>query len=156
MALLGIGLAAIILAVPAFIMPARMPVPDAPTGQPPLPREPLWVGAVRLEVEIADDPTERERGLSDRPGLAPGTGMLFRFPEPVVQPFWMKGMRFPLDILYVHDGQIREVFADVPFPVPSGAPAIVTPTGPAEAVLEVPAGEAARQGWGPGTRVHGS
>ncbi len=150
------GVAGLALVASAFFLSSQVPGSGSASGQPILPREPLRVGDARLEVEIADDPVERERGLSGRPGLAPGTGMLFRFPEPAIQPFWMKDMRFPLDILYLRDGQIRDVFADVPFPAASGTPAIVTPSGPADAVLEVQAGEATRRGWGVGTPVSGS
>ncbi len=152
-ALAGVAILAGILLLVALAL-GKWPFPSIPSGgQPGLPREVVRVGGVALDVEIADDPSEREHGLSGRSGLATGTGMLFRFPAPAVQPFWMKDMRFPLDIVYIHEGRIREVFADVPFPPAAGTPVTVVPTGPADAVLEVPAGEAARQGWGPGTPV---
>ncbi len=122
-------------------------------GQPTLPQEFLMVSNTRLLVEIADDDRERRHGLSDRLALAPGTGMLFRFPHPDRPAFWMKDMRFPLDILYLQDGVIREIFADVPFPDPGETPATVMPTDLADAVLEVPAGESARQGWRVGDRA---
>lgn len=129
------------------------PAVQPSAGQPTLLQETLMVSSTRLLVEIADDDLERRHGLSDRPALAPGTGMLFRFPQPERPAFWMKDMRFPLDILYLQDGVIREIFADVPFPDPGEAPVTVMPTHLADAVLEVPAGESARQGWRVGDRA---
>ena len=47
-------------------------------------------------------------GLRNPNGLAfrPGTGMLFVFPDASPRSFWMKGMRFCLDIIWIEDGII--------------------------------------------------
>lgn len=128
------------------------PVPPRP-GQPTLSQEPLMVSGTRLLVEIADDDLERRQGLSDRSVLTPGTGMLFRFSQPQIRAFWMKDMRFPLDILYIRDGAVQEIFADVQPRTVSGTITVVAPAAPADTVLEVPAGESARQDWRIGDRV---
>jgi uncharacterized membrane protein (UPF0127 family) len=63
----------------------------------------------------------------------------------------MKGMRFPIDIVWIERGRITGVARDVPVPV-NGLPTYESP-GPADRVLEVPAGWAARHGVGRGDQV---
>ncbi|MCC6314637.1 MAG: DUF192 domain-containing protein, partial [Thermomicrobiales bacterium] len=83
--------------------PARPPW----QGQfPPLPTATITVGDRPLVVETAADPAARARGLGYREGLAADTGMLFVQDEPSIQSFWMKGMRFCLDIVWIEDGEI--------------------------------------------------
>lgn len=53
-----------------------------------------------FQVEIADTPQARERGLMYRDRLAADAGMLFIFERQEPQAFWMKNTRIPLDILY--------------------------------------------------------
>ena len=106
-----------------------------------------WVkiGGERYAVEIADDDTERARGLMFRDVLAEGHGMLFIHVSEEPQSYWMKNTRIPLDILYFDDSrrlvaQQRDVppcsLGDACPPYPSDVPA--------RYVLELNAGEAAR------------
>ena len=123
---------------------------------PPLPTAEIMVGDEPLTVEVAADPRARARGLGYRPGLASGTGMLFVFPEAAERSFWMKGMRFCLDIIWINDGEILGAAESV-CPDPPGtadADRASFPSGePAQFVLEVPAGWMAAHGFGPGTPV---
>ncbi|MGF1553196.1 MAG: DUF192 domain-containing protein [Paracoccaceae bacterium] len=107
-------------------------------------------GEVVYEVEIADDPQERERGLMFRQSLAPEAGMLFLFDAPRRAGFWMRNTFVSLDIVFLaEDGRVLNVAADaVPF-----SEEMLLSDGEAAAVLEVNAGEAARHGIGPGTQV---
>ena len=59
------------------------------------------VGNVVFEVEIADTPQLRSKGLSGRDGLADMSGMLFVFESGRTSNFWMKGMRFPIDFVWI-------------------------------------------------------
>ena len=54
----------------------------------------------RFGVEIADDETERARGLMFRDSLPPNHGMLFIFEVEEVQAFWMRNTTIPLSIAY--------------------------------------------------------
>lgn len=56
---------------------------------------------VKIDVEIAENDTERNKGLMYRPYIPDSTGMLFIFPEPKELGFWMKNTQIPLDIMYV-------------------------------------------------------
>lgn len=98
---------------------------------------------VRLTVELARTPDEQVRGLSGRPGLGPGQGMLFVYDRPRTVSIWMKDMRFSLDIVWIRAGRIVHIEKQAPPLAPSGPARIYTAT--ADQVLEVPAGFTDRQ-----------
>ena len=54
-------------------------------------------------VEIADSPDKRAQGLMFRPSMATDRGMLFLFPEPGDQAFWMKNTLISLDIFWLDE-----------------------------------------------------
>ena len=53
----------------------------------------------QIEVEIADTPERQRQGLSKRESLPENSCLLFIFLEKQYQVFWMKEMRFPIDII---------------------------------------------------------
>ena len=55
----------------------------------------------RFALEVAAAEKAREQGLSSRDSLCAGCAMLFVFEYPGQYAFWMKGMRFPLDIVWL-------------------------------------------------------
>ncbi|MCI0370406.1 MAG: DUF192 domain-containing protein [candidate division NC10 bacterium] len=121
----------------------------APTADPaePSPATPLRTGGtvllggrVTVGVEVAVTEQEKTRGLSGRPGLGPGTGMLFAYPDPGFRSMWMLGMRFPLDFLWIRDGRIVDLFENIPPPRPGEQPVTVTSPEPTQFILELPAG----------------
>ncbi len=61
----------------------------------------IQVDTAFIMVEIADDDYKRQMGLMFRDSLETNSGMLFIFPEPKKQSFWMKNCRFPIDIAYI-------------------------------------------------------
>jgi uncharacterized membrane protein (UPF0127 family) len=67
------------------------------------------IAGVRLSVEVADTPSKRGRGLSGREMLPENSGMLFVFDTPGRYGFWMYGMKFPLDIIWI-DERLRVVY----------------------------------------------
>mgnify|MGYP001380321783 CR=1 FL=1 len=61
-------------------------------------------------LEVANDSNSRTQGLSRRQLLAENAGMLFVFPTEGFQKFWMKEVRFPLDLLFISaDGIIVDI-----------------------------------------------
>ena len=56
-------------------------VRDTGDPQPELPMRDVDVGGTPLRVEVADDPMERERGLTFRRSIRRDHGMLFVFPD---------------------------------------------------------------------------
>jgi hypothetical protein len=111
---------------------------------PPLPTASVVLaGRVTVVAELARQPEEQILGLSNRPGLAAGRGMLFLYERPQPVGIWMKDMRFPLDILWIREGRIVKIEKHAP-PLVQGAPERVY-TATADLVLEVPAGFADRE-----------
>jgi hypothetical protein len=111
---------------------------------PPLPTATLVIAKrVTVTAELAQSPHEKMRGLSGRPGLKPGHGMLFVYGEPQPIGIWMKDMRFSLDILWIRDGRIVRIEKNAPPLVPAGPERVYSAM--AELVLEVPAGFTTQQ-----------
>lgn len=61
----------------------------------------LLSGDATISVELAVSEEERTLGLGNREAIAPQAGMLFVFPRSDFHGIWMKGMRFPLDIIWL-------------------------------------------------------
>lgn len=55
----------------------------------------------KIDVEIAENDAERQKGLMYRPYLSDSVGMLFVFNASSPQSFWMKNTMISLDIIYV-------------------------------------------------------
>lgn len=108
-----------------------------------------------LSLQVANTDDERERGLMSVTTLVAHTGMVFVFDEDQPVEFWMKDTLVPLDMIFVApDGTVRTVAAKVPV-VPLDTPDDRIPrrSGNAKYVLELPAGEAARDGIAAGTKL---
>jgi uncharacterized protein len=64
----------------------------------------------RLDVQIADDDAERDRGLMGVTSLPQNDGMAFRWDEPTDATFWMKDTLIPLSIAFVgQDGRVLAI-----------------------------------------------
>lgn len=112
----------------------------------------------KISLIIADTAFERERGLGGRRALGEREGMLFMFPEAALHGFWMKGMEFPLDIVWLiplnppsKEGGREKVsvlrVVDVKENVATSTyPELFSPREEARYVLEVNTGVVARTG----------
>ncbi len=112
----------------------------------PLSQNELKIGNSVFAVERATTMAQQARGLSFRPNLAPGTGMLFLFSRPAVQSFWMKDMQFPIDIIWIAGNKVVG-FAQNAAPQPGVALwslQIYTSPDGTDKVLEVNAGTVAK------------
>jgi uncharacterized protein len=118
-------------------------------------RTPIRVGDASVQAEIADDNAELSRGLGGRDSLARDAGMYFVLTDDSPR-IWMKGMRFPLDLVWINGSRVVDVtprVPDEPPGTPDSALPIYSPTQPANRVLEVNAGWAQRNGVRPGDQV---
>jgi len=106
------------------------------------------IGNQVFTVEVANSPASRARGLSGRQGLKDSEGMLFVFEEPVVPSFWMKGMRFPIDIIWIRSDKVVGFEKNAPpaTSINSGQTKIYSPNEPVDRVLEVNAGTVSKFG----------
>jgi uncharacterized membrane protein (UPF0127 family) len=89
-------------------------------------------------LERADTDASRALGLGKRDSLCDTCGMLFVFDAPGNQGFWMKDMRFPLDIIWLMDDQVVHVERRVS----PDSKEVYRPSVVANQVLEVGAGMA--------------
>jgi uncharacterized membrane protein (UPF0127 family) len=124
----------------------------AGNGAGPEPEGWVEIQGKRVWVEVADTPREQEKGLGERDSLAWDHGMYFEYDRPAFYAFWMKGMRFSIDIVWLREGRIVDLDPNVPFEEGSNGPTL-RPAELVDAVLEVPAGYAAVHGWRIGDRV---
>lgn len=89
-----------------------------------------------FQAEVVSSAAKMQQGLAGRQNLCDVCAMLFKFSEVGEYNFWMKGMRFPLDILWLRDKKIvwfeKNVAADFA--------EIIVPKEKADAVLELKAG----------------
>lgn len=127
-----------------------------PSEQPELVNSPrLLIGDAVLTVEIADEPNEWAQGLSGKESLCDECGTLFLFPESRKQSFWMREMNFALDMIFIDEEKVVEIFEDVPFPEDGkdGREIKVETELPTEWVLEVNSGWVERNGVEVGNEV---
>lgn len=111
----------------------------------------VTVGSTTLKAEVVDTDASRAQGLSGRTGLLPGEAMLFVFDRSDAWGFWMKDMRFPIDIIWLNgDGTVVTVADDLS---PASYPEVFYPAAPAQFVLEVPAGFARAHKVAQGSKV---
>lgn len=91
-----------------------------------------------LKIEIADEETERIKGLSGRDTLAENSGLLFVFEKEAYYSIWMKEMNFPIDIAWLDKNKkIVHLESNVS---PDTYPKTFVSKEPALYVLEVSAG----------------
>lgn len=74
----------------------------------------LKIGNNKINIEIADDAGSRQRGLGGRESLATNSGMLFVYPDEDKRVFWMKGVKFPLDFVWIKDNTVVDIIKNVP------------------------------------------
>jgi len=107
-------------------------------------------GRAHFSVVLADDSSERARGLMFVESLPMLEGMLFVYPEPQSVTFWMKNTLIPLDMLFVGpDGTILSIHENA---IPLDETTIAGGDG-VLAVLEINGGMAGRLGIRPGDRL---
>ncbi|MBI4262382.1 DUF192 domain-containing protein [Candidatus Uhrbacteria bacterium] len=87
-----------------------------------------------IPVEVRTDAASRAKGLSWRAWLPRDQGMLFLFPKPDRATFWMQGMQFPLDFIWIAGDRVVDLTENVQPPPPLQT---LSPSVPADRVLEV-------------------
>lgn len=106
----------------------------------------------KIELEVAKTPQQQAIGLMFRESLAPNRGMLFYFEPPRYVSFWMKNVKFSLDMIFLRNGRIVWIAPAVPpctsDPCPSYRPPV-----PVDGALELAGGRAAELGLQPGDRL---
>lgn len=110
------------------------------------------IGDSVIDVELAVTAEERSKGLSGRAVLPASQGMLFVFADKRIPGFWMRGMFFSIDIIWIADNEIVGITAVVPLPTSTDLQ-IYYPPQPVNRVLEVTSGTSRTKGWQVGDKV---
>lgn len=109
----------------------------------------------RILLEVARTHQQQQIGLMYRTSLAGNRGMLFPFEPAQPVSFWMKNTKIPLDMIFLREGRVKAIAANVPpctaDPCPSYGP---ENTITIDQVIELRAGRAAELGLKVGDRVN--
>lgn len=102
----------------------------------------LQLETTKIVLAVADTEAKREIGLSGRNSLSDTQGMLFIFDSPTIPSFWMKGMKFPIDIIFLKDKKIVTIYKNAPAPqsITEIPTTFYQPTAPIDTVIELKAG----------------
>ena len=115
----------------------------------------LQIGSNILDVAVATTSAEKTRGLAGCQAIPRNAGMYFPGQEKGRPVYWMKGMVIPIDIVWIADGKVVQVTANVP-PAPATKDIELprySPDTPIDSVLEVGAGKAQEYGLAPGVII---
>jgi uncharacterized protein len=66
----------------------------------------VFIGDQIIYADVADTVLKKRKGLAGRSYMGVNEGMLFTFKETGYYSFWMKGMRIPIDVVWISDGKI--------------------------------------------------
>ncbi len=98
-----------------------------------------------IQAEVVRTDKARQRGLMFRKSMPQDRGMFFVFEKDALLSFWMKNMRFPLDIIWIgRDKKIVDIY-EYALPCKDVCKTII-PAANAQFVLEVNAGFTNRLG----------
>lgn len=112
----------------------------------------LQVGDTSLTVEAVTSLESITKGLGERQEIG-SDGMLFFLPDRRIATFWMKGMSFDLDMVWIDGNKVVGVTANVPVhTVNLNFPTYASPSEVTQ-VLELPAGDAQKRGIKAGDQV---
>jgi len=140
----------------------RPPAPEADTSKEdagekaPVPQPiiaTVRIGETLFSAEVVKDTDAINKGLSGRDSLEPDKAMLFMFPKPKKYRFWMRGMRFPIDIIWICDDTIIGITAHAAPEPGASNPRFYYAPRKANYVLEVAAGLAAEKNISVGDHV---
>ncbi|MEK7598419.1 MAG: DUF192 domain-containing protein [Patescibacteria group bacterium] len=104
-----------------------------------------------LAAELVATKEKKELGLSGREKLCENCAMLFVYENKGVYPFWMKDMRFDLDMAWLLGSEVVYLARDVPYA--RGTAETINPGNFADKIMEMNAGTISRLGIKIGDQV---
>lgn len=106
-----------------------------------------------FNVFVAKSDIEKQIGLSSKKEISENQGMLFLFDKPDFYAFWMKEMKFPIDIVYIENNKVTSIISNVKPPTNPGNLPIYKPQKKADMVIEINAGLATKYNFHEGSSV---
>ncbi|HZE87321.1 MAG TPA: DUF192 domain-containing protein [Methylomirabilota bacterium] len=101
----------------------------------------VTIGTHTFDVEVVKSSKDEEIGLTKYRSIKEAQGMLFFFTQPSSPTFWMKNMKFPIDIIFINNNTIVSFVQNVPAQLPTTQnPPLYQPEGASNYVLEINAG----------------
>lgn len=114
----------------------------------------VLVNGESFKVTVARSEKEKQIGLSNTEQMGENQGMLFVFDTQGYHSFWMKDMKFPIDIIYINGDKVVTVIENAkPASDTGGNLEIYQPTDKSDRVLEINAGLAKKYNIKKGTSV---
>lgn len=115
----------------------------------------LTIGDDTFNLYVADSAIEWEVGLGNVDTLSAGEGMVFIFPSSEERTFWMKGVEYPIDIVWVNQQQVIGSVTAQPELVttPEASYQFYKSPEAVDTVIELPAETVTATGITPGDRV---
>ncbi|HEY8108614.1 MAG TPA: DUF192 domain-containing protein [Patescibacteria group bacterium] len=110
----------------------------------------------KVRADVATSPGRLEKGLMGAEPLMKDRALLFAYEEPTTPTIWMKGVEFPIDIVWISGDTVTQVTSNVPSAKPGVPDAQLPkyqPEGPVDKVLETSAGWARQHSVQPGDVV---
>ena len=111
------------------------------------------IGGSTLDTEVAKSDAKRNVGLGGKSGLSDNQGMLFVFNGYGKYAIWNKDMFFPIDVLWIKDGKIIDIYENMAATSADSKNIIVAPKQDANFVLEANAGFVKERGIKIGDKV---
>ena len=113
----------------------------------------IIINGHKFSIEIADTSEKRTLGLSHRQSIPADEGILFVFESPGWYQFWMGGMLFPLDFVWINGDNVVDITQNVPAPVNDASARIINPKLEVDKVLEINSGQIKSAGIKIGQKV---
>jgi len=101
------------------------------------------IGENVFKAEVAETMAQKSKGLSFRDSLDKDGAMYFDFGQEGNYGFWMMGMKFPIDIVWIKNNVVVGIEKNAPAPAagtPENALKVHYPPEPVDRVLEINAG----------------
>ncbi len=106
---------------------------------------PITIGNKTIQAEYAYDLRRQIKGLAGRKSISADSGLFYAFADAGNYYFWMRGMLFPIDIIwFASDGRVVDVKENIS---PDTFPEKFTSRELAQYILEASAGFAKRNGF---------
>lgn len=105
------------------------------------PTQNVLINGKSFNIEVVKSSKDHAIGLSKYKKISQDFGMLFVFDDKDYYSFWMKNMKFPIDIIFISNNKITTIFKNVDYPKDGNAILqSYKPDVPSDMVFEVNAG----------------
>lgn len=114
----------------------------------------VTINEKKFSAEIAKTDLQKEKGLSIYNKINDDFAMVFPFVNPGFYTFWMKDMKFSIDIIYVKNNKIVDIFQNIPYPKSATSPLpFYKPSNLSDTVLEINSGLSKKYNFKKGNSV---